>query len=282
MALPLPSSSASRVSRRRGALRLGFAVILAAALNLGCRHSTNGPPPLTVRVMTFNIHHGEGLDGRLDVARVAETIRREGPDLVALQEVDRGVARTQGRDLPAELAALTGMKPLFSNNLHHQGGEYGNAVLTRLPAAGWTNLHLRMARTGEQRGVLQVRFSVGKREFEFWSTHLDHRSDDTERLLNVEEFVAGLDRRPGTPVIVAGDFNDLPGSRTHVAMSARFEDAWLPLGAGDGHTYSSTEPRKRIDYVWLSRGAGLRPLRIWVPESDASDHLPVVADVELR
>ena len=89
--------------------------------------------PLTLRVMTFNIHHGEGIDGRLDLERIARVITDARADLVGLQEVDRGVERTQRRDIPTELARLTGLAVRFESNLPHQGGEYGNAVLSRFP-----------------------------------------------------------------------------------------------------------------------------------------------------
>ena len=123
--------------------------------------------------MSYNIRHGEGLDGRLDLARIASVITGENADLVALQEVDRGVERTARRDLPAELAALTGMTAIFSNNHPHQGGEYGNAVLTRFPVRRWANTHLRMLRPAEQRGVLQVVVDVHGRDLLFLCTHID-------------------------------------------------------------------------------------------------------------
>ena len=64
-----------------------------------------------VRVLTYNIHHGEGLDGRIDLPRQAAIMTSAAPDLVALQEVDRGTARAGGVDQLAELARLTGMAP---------------------------------------------------------------------------------------------------------------------------------------------------------------------------
>jgi endonuclease/exonuclease/phosphatase family metal-dependent hydrolase len=63
----------------------------------------------TIRVMTYNIHHAEGLDGKIDLQRIADLIKQERADIVALQEVDRGMERTAKRDLPAEFAKLTGM-----------------------------------------------------------------------------------------------------------------------------------------------------------------------------
>src|SRR5262245_21095143 len=139
------------------------AVIACLALTLcavcflaGCRTHSQSIAPPTFRVMTYNIHHGEGLDGRVDLLRIAELIKREGAEMVALQEVDKGVERTARRDLPDELAALTGMTCTFSSNYHHQGGQYGNCVLTRFPIKRWTNTHYQKVNETEQRGILQL------------------------------------------------------------------------------------------------------------------------------
>jgi len=228
--------------------------------------------------MTYNIHHGEGLDGRVDLERIAALIRGERADVVALQEVDKGVERTARRDIPAELAALTGMPALFGNNFPYQGGEYGNAVLTRFPVKRWSNTHLRMLRPGEQRGVLQVVMDVFGHDLLLLNTHIDFRPDDAERLQNVAQFREVLDEYGGLPALFAGDFNDTPGSRTFTAMAAMFDDVWASFGEGDGFTIPSREPSKRIDYLWLRKGSPIRPVRAWVPRSDASDHLPLVAE----
>jgi endonuclease/exonuclease/phosphatase family metal-dependent hydrolase len=145
--------------------------------------------------MTYNIRHGEGMDGRVDLERIAEIIRREGADIVALQEVDRGVARTARRDLSGELAALTGMTCVFSNNFHFQGGEYGNALLTRFPVREWRNRHYRMLREGEQRGCWRWSWTWGRR-LVVLNTHLDFRPDDAERLSNVAEIMAAAATAP--------------------------------------------------------------------------------------
>src|SRR5439155_26275097 len=113
------------------------------------------------------IHHGEGLDGKIDLMRISQLITSEGADVVALQEVDRGVARTARRDFPAELAALTGMKCVFNNNYDYQNGEYGNAVLSRFPVKSWTNTHYKMLREGEQRGILRLVLDVHGRDVVF-------------------------------------------------------------------------------------------------------------------
>jgi endonuclease/exonuclease/phosphatase family metal-dependent hydrolase len=248
----------------------------------GCRTSSVPPIHRTLRVMTYNIHHGEGLDGKVDLARIAELIKREQADIVALQEVDKGVARTARRDLSAELAVLTGMTAVFSNNFHFQGGEYGNAVLTKFPMTSATNRHYQMLRTGEQRGVLQLTLDVHGREVVFMNTHIDYRPDDAERWLNVGEIELLARQYEGKPIILCGDFNDTPGSRIHARLAKTFVDAWAEAGNGDGLTIPVLSPRKRIDYIWLSKDCGFRTVEIHVPNSEASDHLPVVAELELK
>jgi endonuclease/exonuclease/phosphatase family metal-dependent hydrolase len=230
--------------------------------------------------MTWNIHHGEGTDGRLDLERIARRIREAQPDLVALQEVDRGVARTQGRDLPAELAALTGLSPAFHRNIEYQGGEYGNATLSRWPILSVTNHHYAMLREGEQRGLLEVVVKIGGRQLAFWNTHIDHRPDDAERVSNVREIRQFLMDSPHD-VVLAGDFNDLPDSRVHRGLREVFKDAWIEAGQGAGATFPGRSPR-RIDYIWIDQDAPIEVTTVRVIESDASDHWAVVAELRYR
>jgi endonuclease/exonuclease/phosphatase family metal-dependent hydrolase len=248
----------------------------------GCQCASHARKAATFRVMTYNIHHGEGLDQKVDLPRIAALIKRERADIVALQEVDKGVQRTARRDLPAELAALTGMTCVFSNNFHYQGGEYGNAVLTRFPVKQWTNTHYTMLRPGEQRGILQLVLDVHGRRLIFMDTHIDYRGDDSERLMNVDEIKALIRNYPSQPMILCGDFNDTPNSRTWRKMMAEFDDTWAAAGTGDGLTMPAEKPAKRIDYIWIRKGGPIVPLKVWVPESAASDHLPVVAELQLN
>lgn len=247
--------------------RAGAADPVAPGLNAG------------FRVMTYNIHHGEGMDKRVDLPRIAHLILREKADLVALQEIDQGVQRTKKQDFPEELAKLTGMACVFSNNFHFQGGDYGNAILTRHPVRQWTNTHIRMLRPGEQRGILQVVVEIDQKPLLFISTHLDFRADDTERLAHVEQLKACVKKFAGMPVLIAGDFNDRPGSRTCQAMGKEFDDAWLLAGSGEGFTIPSGHPNQRIDYVWILKNSPVKPVRASIPASDASDHLPVVVEM---
>src|SRR6266481_8454327 len=91
------------------------------------------PAHIKLRVMTYNIHVGVGMDKKLNLQRIADVINGQHPDLIGLQEVDRGVKRTEGRDEITELAKLTAMNYAFAHNLDYQGGQYGVAILSRFP-----------------------------------------------------------------------------------------------------------------------------------------------------
>jgi endonuclease/exonuclease/phosphatase (EEP) superfamily protein YafD len=114
------------------------------------------------------------------------------------------------------------------------------------------------------------------------NTHIDFRPDDTERLQNVGELREVIRQHGPRPVIVCGDFNDTPGSRVHRTMKEVMEDTWELVGLGEGPTFSADKPAKRIDYLWIGKDKSLVLLKAWVPQSDASDHLPVVGEFRLR
>ena len=237
---------------------------------------------ITFRVMTYNIHHGEGLDKKEDLQRIADLIKQEKADIVALQEVDKGVERTKGRDLPAEFATLTGMTVVFSNNYHFQGGEYGNAILTRFPVTSRTNSLYKMLRPGEQRGILQTVLNLNGRELVFINTHVDFRGDDKERENYMDQIATLLPQYAGKPLMIGGDFNDTPGSRVYDKMAAAFTDVWKAVESGDGFTIPAEKPKRRIDYLWILKGSLIVPLKAWVPVSEASDHRPVMAEFRFQ
>lgn len=263
-------------------LRYVSIIAMVATLCCSCAPLMKSAAPTTLRVMTYNIHHGEGLDGKLDLSRIAELINRERADIVALQEVDKGVRRTAGRDIPAELAALTGLTAVFSNNFPFQGGEYGNAVLTRFPIKRWNNHHYKMLRAGEQRGVLTLRLDVHGRDVVLMNTHIDFRGGDAERWQNIGEIESLAAELGGAALILCGDFNDTPGSRVHQRLSETFTDSWATVGVGDGFGFPADKPVKRIDYIWVCKTGSLKPINAWLTPSDASDHLPLIVEFELR
>jgi endonuclease/exonuclease/phosphatase family metal-dependent hydrolase len=190
--------------------------------------------PAELRVLTYNIHHGEGVDGKFDLPRIAEVIKSASPDLVALQEVDQGTARASGVDQPAELARLTGMQVVFGRNIDFEGGGYGTAVLSRLPVKAHSSVKLRSFYVGtedhpEQRGVQIVEIGEpGEVGLVFLCTHLDYRPDERERMASAETINELAAKKYGDrPMILAGDLNAEPESR----VMREFEKRWKIAGA---------------------------------------------------
>ena len=231
--------------------------------------------------MSHNIHHGEGLDGKLDLERIAKVIIDATADIVGLQKVDRGVERTQKRDLPAEFTKLTDMTVYFEKNIPHQGGEYGNAVLTRFPIKRAKNTHLKSFANGEQRGVQQLVLDVQGREVLFMNTHLDARRDPAEREHSATELRQIVTAAGAMPVILVGDFNAAPEAKSVASLREFLTDSWTTVNMEPGFTIPVKKPNKRIDYIWITP-VSITPLSRAVPYSDASDRLPIIAELRLK
>src|SRR3954471_4847694 len=107
------------------ARRVVFCVMIA---NGGVR-GVGAELPKEIRVVTYNIHKGEGMDGKTDLLRIAKVLLSERPDIVALQAVDQKTRRSKGVDQATALGKLIGMKAVFSRAMDFDGGAYGNAVL---------------------------------------------------------------------------------------------------------------------------------------------------------
>jgi endonuclease/exonuclease/phosphatase family metal-dependent hydrolase len=241
------------------------------------------PSPISrrsIRVMTYNIHVGVGMDKKLDLARVAGVINAQHPDLVGLQEVDRGVERTQRIDEIAELAKLTKMDYAFAFNLKYQGGQYGVAILSKSPILA-TDHHLYLnTREAERRGFIRAEVRIDGKLVNFVTTHLDYQYEDG-RVYEAQQLLTALKDVKG-PLIVVGDFNDIPSGEASALMHQSFDDAWSRTRASEeGFSYPADKPAKRIDYILTRQTDRIRPKRAWIVDTLASDHVPVVAELEL-
>jgi len=236
-----------------------------------------------VTVGTFNIHHGVGAHGRLDLDHTAEVLAKAALDVVALQEVDRmWSARSAFVDQAAYLADHLGMHLAFGPCLVRAYGEdryreYGTAILSRHRIDKAQNTLLPRPRGGEQRALLDADIDVGGVTLRCLATHLQHRSR-SERLAQVEainETVAGRD----VPTVLLGDLNARPASPEVAAITRHLVDSWRVGGGTGGYTFSTRSPHMRIDYVLASPDITVDEAR--VVRTDASDHLLVCVDLRV-
>jgi len=233
-----------------------------------------------IRVMTYNIHVGVGMDKKLDLPRIAGVINSQHPDLVGLQEVDRGVERTQKVDEIAEIAKLTKMDYAFAFNLRYQGGQYGVAILSRYTIRATDHRLYRNTREAERRGFIRAEIRIGGRPINFVTTHLDYQYEDG-RVFEAQQLLRAL-ADVKDPLIVVGDFNEVPTGEAYQLMRQAFDDAWSSTRPDDrGFSYPAEKPAKRIDYIFTRQLDRIRPRRAWNVDTPASDHIPVVADLEI-
>lgn len=242
-----------------------------------CAGGTQAETP-ALRVFCYNIHHGEGLDGKVDLDRIAAIILAHQPDVVCLQEVDRHLSRTDRRDFPALLAEKTGMRAIFDANYRFDDGEYGNATLTRLDVAAWRNMALPNPKDQEPRGCLTVTVRWQDREVDIMNTHLGLNA--AERLAQTQAIAAAL---RDVPTILAGDMNeqrDAPGLQH---LLEKFSDTFVPDPDTPAGTVPTVNPRRRIDFILATRHWETVSYEIVnTPETRiASDHLPCFAALRL-
>lgn len=270
------------------AARFALLVVCAATTILSGVRQAFAELPELLRVVTYNIHHGRGLDGKIDLPRIARVLRSTEADIVALQEVDQGTRRSGGVDQPGELARLTGMQVVFGRNIDYDGGGYGTAVLTRLPIRSHRSVKLRSfyqatAEHSEQRGV-QV-LELGEREepqLLFLNTHLDYRPPDDERMASAATINDLVQQRGDVLAILAGDLNVLPESR----VIGEFARHWKIAGAIEPWsdrtknylTFPADKPNRWIDYIMVYPPRRWRVVEVRViEEAVASDHRPLLA-----
>ncbi len=249
----------------------------------GCQAGSVQPQsPKTLRVLTYNIHHGEGTDEKFDYRRLAKVIKGLSPDIVALQEVDNETERGAGVDQATLLGRLCGMRHVFGQAMPYQGGRYGEAILS-LFKIDKVAIHPLPYQVGQEpRAALEVLIRPeGLPPIAFVGTHLCHQNNETrvqqtrrlcelfpqpqaEKSSQAQRGNISLAAQRSYPVILAGDFNARPGSEP---VNVLLDAGWLDTVA----------PRSKIDYVLVRRGDPWQVKEVIIADEPiASDHNPVL------
>jgi endonuclease/exonuclease/phosphatase family metal-dependent hydrolase len=240
-----------------------------------------------LRAMTYNIQYGhEGLDSVIDV------IRTQRPDIVGLQEVDVHWNERSNFVNQAELIAKgTGMNYRFARiyqlpaiDPSKPPREFGVAMLTRFPVVSFTNHIITRLSTQEENpvpqplpGFLEAVVDANGTKVRVFDVHLDYRRDPAVRAQQVADMLRYVGDSP-MPTLMFGDMNANPDAPELQALFRKLHDTW-PYAQDSGWTGPAKNPRGKIDYVLTS--GGFRVVKAWVPHVFASDHFPVVVDLEL-
>lgn len=229
---------------------------------------------IPLRVMTYNIRYGRGIDGVVHLGGIAEVIKRERVDIVGLQEVERFSPRSHFVDQTTLLAEELGFYAIYGPALFIGPYRYGNAILSKSPILSWEVVPISSSR--EPRNFIKAIISIEGVPITFICTHLGLSHE--ERMKHVEKIIETI-RGKENPVIVVGDFNAIPNSPEIHRVQEYLTDAHREVGVGSGFTFPSDDPKYRIDYIFTSPHSLIQSLESI--ESLASDHRPVVAEMYL-
>jgi endonuclease/exonuclease/phosphatase family metal-dependent hydrolase len=218
-----------------------------------------------IRMMSYNVRSGKGLDGVRDYQRIANIIHNAAPDVVALQELDSATRRCGGVDVLGEIALRAQMHPTYCPAIEFDGGKYGIGILSkekplkieRYPLPG----------REEERALVVAEFG----EYIFACTHLSLTEEDRMASLQiVRDLAANRDK----PFFLAGDLNATPESDFIKGLEADFKILSNPKKM----TFPADEPDRTLDYIaMLKKSAPIHSVESAkvFEEPLASDHRPV-------
>jgi endonuclease/exonuclease/phosphatase family metal-dependent hydrolase len=220
-----------------------------------------------VRVMSYNVRNGHGVDGIKDIKRCADVINKVRPNVVAVQELD-SMSRRNKKYVLGELAQLTGYHDYYHRTIPFGGGAYGIGILSREKALS-VDFHPLPCRR-EPRGLLIVEF----KKYYLLCTHLSLKEEDRVTSVGIiRDIVSKLDK----PAFIAGDMNAKPKSKP-IMEFRKFAEV---LNDDTKFTISSNKPRKCIDYILGVNGSFKVTKDEVIYGVLASDHLPLYVDVKI-
>ncbi len=268
---------------------IGFKLPAAAALLalifsflLPLRHSEPLPvsdkSPGSLKIMTYNIHQAFDCDYRVDLESIAEVIKSHNPDILCLQEVNRGQIVTGLIDSLALIREELRYHTVYGPN--HDDGQYGNAILSRYPIKNWQN-HKFKNNIYETRGMLEAEISTPGAPMHIYVTHLDFLIDNRVRTLQAKEVLAIWNGKPRS--IICGDFNAEPDSSELKPMyTSGLREASRETGQEKKYTFHESRGEKpgHIDYFYYTEDVVLENFTI--DETKASDHMPLLMKFRLK
>ncbi len=233
-----------------------------------------------LRVMSYNIHHGADRHEKNSLDSIGYFIKSIKPDIVGLQEVDSLCDRSGKVDQMKRLAEITGMHHAFIRHFPYQGGAYGLGVLSKHPILKTERKELRLLKEGPNGKSVSMLFATiklsGKKEILFVTAHYS-ASDKATRQSQVNETLQYLSRNH-LPVIFTGDLNATPDTDEIQLLQQHLQ----PVDTSLTPTFPDTLPAKKIDYILVSRPALRRVKNVSAPVVHYSDHLPLIALINMK
>lgn len=229
--------------------------------------------PDELTVLSYNIHHANppSKPGYIDLDAIAKVIAESGADIIALQEVDVHTLRSGQVNQAEAIAKKLGLHYHFFKSIDYEGGEYGLAILSKLPLQNAKTHRLPLVDKAEDRILATVQVQVGDKSIYFATTHLDATRTQNNRIAQMQEIIDISDQLDA-PIILCGDLNATPDSEPIQILDRAFTRACIDNCAP---TIPQINPRRTIDYVATRNLPWQQKSMEVIAESYASDHLPV-------
>lgn len=226
----------------------------------------------TLTVMTYNV---KNCDLGEQIEAIAADIQAENPAVVCVQEIDRDVNRSGNRDVLKELAAALGMNYAFYPAISLQGGAYGLGILSVYPLEACTAVPLEVRKGDEARILASATINVNGRQIKIYNTHLSF--EDTDQRKQQWDFISETLANEQLPFVLSGDFN--------VTDIQEFSYLTGVSGVNNAQTQYETYIGEDdggfrcLDNIFVSDD--LKVLSQRMGETSASDHRPLVAEIQL-
>ena len=226
----------------------------------------------TIRIMSYNVHNGIGIDNKTDYKRIADVINRVAPDIVAVQELDSAAQRSNGAYILKEIAKQALMHYTYGPAIDFQGGKYGIGILSKEKPLSYHTVPL--PGREEARALLMAEFE----NYIFCCTHFSLTEEDRDASVSIiQETIKEIKK----PLFLAGDINSEPESTTQKLLQKYF----TTLNNPKAPTFPVVEPKECIDYIYgYNNGHTYSVLKrqVLTDEQIASDHLPLFVDIRLK
>lgn len=233
----------------------------------------------TVRILSFNIHHGNPpaeKESIINLDTIAQIIKNSKADLVGLQEIDVNLGRSYFENQAKKLAELTGMHYIFSKGIDLEKGEYGTAILSKQPIERVEKHFLPSPVESERRSLSIIEVTIHNKKLLFANTHLDLRDKNK---IEQAKFITNRFKNEKLPAILVGDLNSEPKDPAITELGKVFSKSSI----SHGFTFPQDEPTTEIDYIMINKSSAAKfsNHRI-LDEKYASDHRPLYVEINIK
>lgn len=227
-----------------------------------------------IKIASYNIKSGQGMDGKVDLNRTAEVLAGLNADFIALQEVDVNRPRSFSVHQAEYLAKSLGMDYVFGAAIVYKNESfYGNAILSRFPII--TSSNHQLPAQDPKRAMMEIEADVNGNKLRLFNTHMELSRQ--LRLQQMQDFIVPLIQSNHVATVFCGDLNESPHEAAVSYFSNYMQDSFSANRKTIRNTFPADHPVERMDYIFYNQACAAVDYEII--SSLASDHLPILATI---